>query len=325
MLNFNEWLTNADLITRLRLIETYYTFDAGQYNQVFRDELEKVIQRTSDPVQRKSLERLHDFDWVSYIAGAIRRIYRDYRQGQEAISDVVSKLLMGKLFRGFSPSSPTEDAGDYLLARFKTSIANSIRNMTSKEANRRRYLPTTAIHQGFEPGAIAADDLPARSSSAHDDDKVIEDFRELVRTRLGHLAATVFDLRMAGGETKSLIGSPSVGSPGRFVIKRVVQQIKALAREYAERRGDAAFLREIERAMEREEETVKIEIEDDGGSAGRLKSTHLFADLFPGRLPMGRGGQVERRKPPFTGDSPLFNPIRSWSCSMGGSQGKLVQ
>lgn len=100
MLNFNEWLTNADLITRLRLIETYYTFDAGQYNQVFRDELEKVIQRTSDPVQRKSLERLHDFDWVSYIAGAIRRIYRDYRQGQEAISDVVSKLLMGKLSEG---------------------------------------------------------------------------------------------------------------------------------------------------------------------------------------------------------------------------------
>ena len=98
MLNFNEWLTNADLITRLRLIETYYTFDAGQYNQVFRDELEKVIQRTSDPVQRKSLERLHDFDWVSYIAGAIRRIYRDFRQGQEAISDVVSKLLMENSF-----------------------------------------------------------------------------------------------------------------------------------------------------------------------------------------------------------------------------------
>ena len=144
-----------------------------------------------------------------------------------------------------------------MLARFKTSVANSIRNMIEKEANRRRYLPTTAIHQEFEPGAITADDLPARSSSGHDDDKVIEDFRELVRTRLGHLAAAVFDLRMAGGETKSLVGSPSVGSPGRFVIKRVVQQIKALAREYAERRGDAAFLREIERAMGREEETVQ--------------------------------------------------------------------
>lgn len=239
--------------------QSYYTFNAEQYNQVFRDELAKVIQRTSDPVQRKSLERLHDFDWLSYIAGAIRRIYRDFRQGQEAISDVASKLLMGKLFRGFTPPSPTEsaeDVGDYLLARFKTSVANSIRNLTSKEANRRRYLPTTAIRQDFEPGAVTADDLPARSSSAHDDEKVIEDFRELVRTQLGHLALVVFDLRMAGGETKSLVNSPAVGSPGRFVIKRVVQEIKALAREYAERRGDATFLREVERAMERGEATV---------------------------------------------------------------------
>ena len=260
MFNFHEWLSNADLIARLRLLETYYTFRAEEYNQVFRDELEKVIQRTTDPVQRKSLERLHDFDWLSYIAGAVRRIYRDFRQGQEAISDVASKLLMGKLFRGFTPPSSAEsaeDAGEYLLARFKTSIANSIRNMVEKEANRRRYLPTTAIHQDFEPGAVTADDLPARPSLGHDDEKVIDDFRELVRTRLGPLAATILGLRLAGGETKSLVGAPSVGSPGRFVIKRVVQQIKALAREFAERRGDAAFLRDIERAMDREDATIQ--------------------------------------------------------------------
>ena len=48
-----------------------------------------------------------------------------------------------------------------------------------------------------------------------------------------------------------------LGSPGRFVVKRVVQEIKALAREYAQRLGDPAFLRDIERTMEREGATVK--------------------------------------------------------------------
>ncbi|MGA2258741.1 MAG: hypothetical protein ABSG53_29085 [Thermoguttaceae bacterium] len=79
LLTFYEWLSNIALIDRLRLIETYFWFDPGEYNRVFREELEKVIQRTSEPAQRRSLERLLDFDWIGYIAGSMRRIYRDYR------------------------------------------------------------------------------------------------------------------------------------------------------------------------------------------------------------------------------------------------------
>jgi hypothetical protein len=56
---------------------------------------------------------------------------------------------------------------------------------------------------------------------------------------------------------KSLVGRQDLGSPGRFVVKRVVGQVKALAREYAQRLGDPAFLREIERAFQREEQTVQ--------------------------------------------------------------------
>jgi len=274
MLNFSDWLSDYDLFARLRLLETYFTFNPEQYNQVFRDELEKVIRRTSDPTQQKSLDRLRDFDFISYIAASIRRIYRDYRQGQEAIGDIASKLLMGKLFSGFTPPSSVgtqnpEDAGDYLLARFKTSVTHAIRNMVEKETNRRRYLPTTAIRQDFEPGGITADDLPARSSPAQSDERVIEGFRELLRKRLSPLALAVFDLRMAGGETKSLVGAPSVGSPGRFVIKRVVQEIKALAREYAERLGDQAFLRNVERAMEREGATIQKRLATGAARQGR--------------------------------------------------------
>jgi len=44
---------------------------------------------------------------------------------------------------------------------------------------------------------------------------------------------------------------------GRFQVKAIVQKVKALAREYAERLGNQAFLREIDRAFEREERTVQ--------------------------------------------------------------------
>ena len=80
-------------------------------------------------------------------------------------------------------------------------------------------------------------------------------------------------LGLAGEETKSLVGREDLGSPGRFVIKRVVQEIKALAREYAQRLGDPAFLRDIERAMEREEATVQKRLAATGSGQARTVIT----------------------------------------------------
>ena len=91
-----------------------------------------------------------------------------------------------------------------------------------------------------------------QAGQPHDDQEVIEGFRSLLKNRLGDLALAVFDLRMAGGETKSLVGSPSVGSPSQYEIKRVVGEVKVLAREFAQRRGDPALVRDVQRAMERE-------------------------------------------------------------------------
>jgi hypothetical protein len=105
---------------------------------------------------------------------------------------------------------------------------------------------------------VTADDLPARASSGQQDDKLVQDFRRLVRSRLGQLGIAVLDARLAGQETKSLIGRPDLGSPGKYVIKRVVQKIKLLAHQYAgSLLGDPAFLRDVQRAMGREEETVE--------------------------------------------------------------------
>ena len=66
----------------------------------------------------------------------------------------------------------------------------------------------------------------------------------------------VLQVRLDGGETKSLVGCDALGSPGKWKIKQVVQEIKALAREYATAIGDSELLRRIEKAMEAEEETL---------------------------------------------------------------------
>jgi hypothetical protein len=244
METFCQWLGHLDLLDRLRLLETYFTFDAAQYNALFEGELEKLIQRVMDPTHRQVLERMRGFNFIGYISASVNNAgIHNYRQRQEATADVASKLLMGTLFRGFD-----ERISGPMDLRFKKSVGNCIRNIIEKQRNRRRYLPTASAIE-FEPAA--------RSSPVHDDEQVIEGFRKLLQSRLGDLAVAVFDLRMSGGETKSLVGSPSVGSPSGYVIKRVVQEIKVLARQYAQQRGDLGFLRSIERAMERESQTVQ--------------------------------------------------------------------
>jgi len=245
MQTFYEWLAKVRL-----LAETWVTFDAKQYDALFEEELEKVIARVRDPACRQALERMRGFDWVSYIAGWVRHAgYRDYRAQQERTHEIVVTLLMGKLFRGYD-----ERQHGPMDRRFKCAVANSIRNVVAKEQTRRRYLPSVSIGQEFEPGGVTAEELPARSPT--DDEKIIEDFRNLLRNRLGGLAVAVLDARLGGEETKSLIGNPSLGSPGKWIIKRLVCQVKQLAREFAASLGDPELLRRIEKAMAGEEATV---------------------------------------------------------------------
>ena len=75
--------------------------------------------------------------------------------------------------------------------------------------------------------------------------------------RLGELGVAVLDVRLGGGETKSLVGDPSLGSPGKWTVKRVVWDVKQMARQYAVSLGDSEMLRRIEKAMADEEETVE--------------------------------------------------------------------
>jgi hypothetical protein len=248
MRTFWQW------VARLRFLDEHYvTFDPKAYDRLFDEELEKVIARTSDPAHRQILERMTGFGWMSYIGASVRHAgFRDYREGQEAIHDVVVKLLTGALFTGFD-----ERVSGPMDLRFKRSVANAIKNLVEKARNRRHYLPTVSIGQAFTPGGVTDDDLPAPPPGRVDDDeRLVQDFRRLVRRRLGGLGVAVLDVRLAGGETKGLVGCNALGSPGKWVVKKVVSQIKELAREYAQAIGDPELLRRVERAMADESGTV---------------------------------------------------------------------
>ena len=72
----------------------------------------------------------------------------------------------------------------------------------------------------------------------------------------------------AGERDEGVVGRPEFGSPGKNVVKQVVQQIKELAREYAVMRlGDPDFLRGIERAMARGSGDGREAAGGDGGEA----------------------------------------------------------
>lgn len=131
MKTFIEWLTDLDLLARLTLIETYYSFDAAEYNRLFHEELETLLQRITDPAHRAALESMRTFSWLGYIASAIRGLgYRDQREVQERTHDIVTKLLVGTLFRGFD-----ETKSGPMPQRFRVAVANAIKNVRSKEAN----------------------------------------------------------------------------------------------------------------------------------------------------------------------------------------------
>ena len=250
MQTFFEWLDTSNTLARLRLIETYFTFNPAQYNQLFDGELQKLS--VSSPEHSAAVQRMRGFNWVGYIATSVRNAgYRDQREVQERTHDVVVKLITGGLLTNYD-----EARHGPLDLRFKRAVANAIKNMAEKDRNRRGFIPAVPIDQEFRPGGVT--DLPDRASVGHqDDERLIDDFRRLVQSRLGELGLAVLDSRLAGEETKGLVGREDLGSPGRWVVKRVVGEVKALAREYAQRHGDPAFLRDIQRAMEREGATVQ--------------------------------------------------------------------
>jgi hypothetical protein len=241
MAMFFDWMMFRDAATLLRLLETAAYFDPVSYNAVFDAELNKMLGASHDPSLRQQVASLRGFDWGNYIARSLARAgFKDDDQ-QEALHGIVVRLLVdpGKLFRTWEPGRHGP-----LDRRFKRSVWNAIRNLAEKDRNRRRWMKTA------DPSVIA-DRFAGRTS----DSNLVEQFRKLVSERLGALALAVLDSRLAGRESKELVGRGQF-EPSAYLIKREVAAIKRLATEFANRTGDPAFAKMVTAALEAEGATI---------------------------------------------------------------------
>ena len=231
ILNFRLWLLLRE------------NFDPAAYDDLFNRELDAVLPMVRNPEDRQRLASLRD-GWTNYIAACLRNAgFREQGDLEEQIHDVVVKLLVspGGLFRGYD-----ESRHGPLDLRFKRSVSNAVKNVVEKEKNRKRLLPPAPLHADF---------VPARPEQDHDG-MIIENFTKLLQTRLGDLAVAIFNARLEGRQMKDLVGLPELDRPSRYVIKRTVQEIKTLARDYAQRLDDPDFLRRVERLLDAEAATV---------------------------------------------------------------------
>ena len=227
-------------------------FDPAAYNALFNQRLDAVLPTLRSTDDHKRLASIRG-GWTNYIAACLRNAgFREQGDLEERIHDVVVKLLVspGGLFRDYDPKRHGP-----LDLRFKRSVANAVKNVVEKENNRKKVLRPVPLDTDFVPGDVRAEDLSARPEQDHDG-TIIGGFRNLLQTRLGDLAVAIFNARSEGQQTKDLVGLPELDRPGRYVVKRVVQQIKTAARDYAKRLGDPEFLRRVEGLLDAEVATV---------------------------------------------------------------------
>ncbi len=241
MLTFLDWYDRLDTVGLLRLLETAAWFKPSEYDTIFEKELDNLLNRIPDSEAKRQAMELRGYDWGSFISRSLRKMgFRDDDE-QEIFHQVVVKLLVapGRLFSGWEP-----ERHGALIARFRSSVKNAIINASEKNRNlRRRLIPT-------DPSVMASMYAGRRSSNSN----LIEQFRELVRERLGDLALAILDERLQGKDTKNLVGKSEFGTPSAFYVKKQVQAIKKLADAFAARHGDFSNL--LAKAMDAEAKTI---------------------------------------------------------------------
>jgi len=213
------------------IFEVSEYFPKDQINQLFQKEVEKLLQQ-ADEEQMLDLLSFRDMDHVGYIDRAVRNAGFREPDLDPLVQDLVVKLLMGSLFSGYK--------GQPMVARFKVAVTNAIRTLATKRTRTiRRSQPLERDVQE-----------PVRTSNS---EEVLDQFRNYVRSRVGPAAIAVLDQRLAGEDTKDLLGS--AGLETSYRLKQVVQDLKSALKTFA--LNDPAFYAAIQQAMDAEQRTLK--------------------------------------------------------------------
>lgn len=199
--------------------------------EIFQREVQKLREKTNDPVALDHLDEFQQIDVVGYIDAALRRAGFNDSELDPMVHDLCVKLLMGGFFRGWT--------GQSLVARFKVSVKNAIHSLRSRAAKRR----TRQQELSF--------DAPAKQQQS--DTEIIDEFRNFVARRFGDHVVRVLDHRLEGeADTKDLVGT--LGLETAYKVKKAVSDLKTAIRMWAG--NDPELTRRIERLVAEERRTL---------------------------------------------------------------------
>ena len=105
--------------------------DRDAYNDLFRQELERLLSRLTDPIQRQHAESMLDFDWTRYMAGAVRRSLESPARTKSMRKSTRSRFACW--FHRVDCSGITMNGDtDLSRLRFKRTLANMLKNLRKR-------------------------------------------------------------------------------------------------------------------------------------------------------------------------------------------------
>ena len=228
--------------TALLLREVSELFPKRGIQDLFDREVQRLREKTNDPVALGHLDAFSRIDVVGYTDSAIRRSGFDAGERDSLVHDICVKLLMGGFFRAWS--------GQSLEARFKVAVRNAISTLRSRAGKRRK-------RQGDLPDDVAA--------APRADQLVVSEFRNFLRARFGDAVVRVLDHRLENrGDTKDLVGTPGLESA--YKVKQAVSQLKDAISMFA--RNDSELSQRIERLFTQEKRTFDRRFGRMAGASG---------------------------------------------------------
>jgi hypothetical protein len=257
----------------------------SSYEQGFHDALRKLLQRIKDPALRTKIQEMldcpirdsqgHCRSFTDYIIGALTRnqIHRS-ADIEDALAYIYQNLMLDKkvtgapkstIFGGFDTERRSNLVGNPLLARFKTSLANAIRNIASGRLSRFATTagrPQGSIHispgrsrPGELAGMISAEEIPDRQNSEKGLAELVSDIAALLtRKETEHRLPlnAMFGALIAGeptAERRRQFGERAI-SKGKQVIVRTIE-------DYARESGNSYLLGLLSR-IEHPDETPSV-------------------------------------------------------------------
>ena len=210
---------------------------------LFDREVQRLREKTDSQEALRHLEEFERIDVVGYIDSALRMAGYHENERDPLVHDLTVKLLMGGFFRGWS--------GQSLVARFKVAVRNAISTLRSRSAKRRRR----------------QEDLPDDAAARpRQDDAVIADFRNFLRTRFGDTLVRVFDHRLEpDSDTKELVGTP--GLETAYKVKRAVAELREAIRMFAA--DDPELSRRLDSLFAQQKKTFDRRFGRLAGASGR--------------------------------------------------------